>query len=156
MEVTHNQATFEWDFLKGDKNDIDVWNADTDAYITWGNLTTHAVTGLKPETTYRIYITWYDHRPSKDMKSNILEFTTTADQTVYEQAPISPPSYLKVTDVSEKSVTLNWGASSGATGYELYVDGNKVDTLETVTSVTYSLDPTANRDYIFEVTAQKA
>lgn len=156
VEVTHNQATFEWDFLKGDKNDIDVWNADTDAYITWGNLTTHAVTGLKPETTYRIYITWYDHRPSKDMKSNILEFTTTADQTVYEQAPISPPSYLKVTDVSEKSVTLNWGASSGATGYELYVDGNKVDTLETVTSVTYSLDPTANRDYIFEVTAQKA
>jgi len=156
VEVTHNQATFEWDFLKGDKNDIDVWNADTDAYITWGNLTTHAVTGLKPETTYRIYITWYDHRPSKDMKSNILEFTTTADQTVYEQAPISPPSYLKVTDVSEKSVTLNWGASSGATGYELYVDGHKVDTLETVTSVTYSLDPTANRDYIFEVTAQKA
>lgn len=156
VEVTHNQATFEWDFLKGDKNDIDVWNADTDAYITWGNLTTHAVTGLKPETTYRIYITWYDHRPSKDMKSNILEFTTTADQTVYEQAPIAPPSYLKITDVSEKSVTLNWGASSGATGYELYVDGNKVDALETVTSVTYSLDPTANRDYIFEVTAQKA
>lgn len=155
VDVTHNQATFEWDFLKGDKNDIDVWNADTGAYITWGNLTTHAVTGLSPETTYRIYITWYDHRPSKDMKSNILEFTTTADQTVYEQAPIAPPSYLKVTDISEEAVTLHWGESSGATGYELYIDDNKVETLDTVTSVTYSLDPTANRNYIFEVTAVK-
>lgn len=154
VEVTHNQATFEWDYLPNDPNDIDVWNADTDGYITWGNLTTHAVSGLEPETTYRIYITWYDHRPSKAFKSNILEFTTTADNTVYEEAPLAPPSHLKVTDVSADKVTLSWGSSPRAAGYHIYVNGTLEGTTSGHNNTTITYGPLKTGEtYTFAVSA---
>lgn len=57
--VSHNMAIFQWDFkpVEGENN-IQVWDADSGKWLAWGNYWTRAVTGLTPETTYRIYITW--------------------------------------------------------------------------------------------------
>ncbi|WP_410770357.1 glycosyl hydrolase family 18 protein [Fontibacillus sp. BL9] len=153
--VTHNSATFEWDFVEGD-NDIQVWDADTNGWKAWGNLWTRSVTGLSPETTYRIYITW-NSDSKKEHKSNVLEFTTLADTSQYKDAPLAPPSYLKVSDLTADSVTLAWGSSPGATGYDIYVDEVwKGGTWEnTATTATYStLEP--GKVYKFEVGAQKS
>ena len=93
--VSHNMAIFQWDFKSDeDENNIQVWNADTDGWVTWGNYWTRAVTGLTPETTYRIYITW-DGDAKKEHKSNVLEFTTTKDEAEYKDAPLTPRAIFK-------------------------------------------------------------
>ncbi len=127
--LTHNSAGFEWDFIGTDQdpenpNDIEVWNADTDEYITWGNLWTRAVGGLEPETTYRIYITWYERPATKLHKSNVLEFTTTADNSEYKNAPLAAPLNLQVSNISDSAITFTWNGSPGADGYDFYANGN--------------------------------
>lgn len=159
-ELSHNQVVLKWDFIEGEANDIDIWNADTGSYITWGNLWTRSIPGLTPETTYRVYITWNKDRPSKEYKSNILEFTTPADTSEYKDPPLTPPSYLKITDITEQAVTLNWGVSPEVDAYDLYVDEGWKKNIwgNTATSVTYSLeDPLEVGTRItFNVRAQKA
>jgi len=157
-EVTHNTASLEWDFIDNDPNEIDIWNADTDGWVTWGNLTTKTIGGLLPETTYRIYITWNKDRPSKDYRSEVVEFTTTEDGSEYPDPPLTPPSYLRITSVAEDSVSLSWGASPGATGYDIYVNGDwkKGTWSQTATSSTYSAEGgfILGESYSFKVGAQ--
>ncbi|WP_246608483.1 glycosyl hydrolase family 18 protein [Paenibacillus agaridevorans] len=129
VDLSHNMATFEWDFIGNDQdpqhpNDIDIWDADTNTYLTWGNRWTHALGGLTPETTYRIYITWYERPATLAHKSKVLEFTTTADTSEYKEAPLTPPQNFKVSDISETEITFGWTTSPGATGYDLYMDGD--------------------------------
>lgn len=122
--ITHNTVTIQWDFLPNETdNEIDIWNADDDSWITWGNLTTRTIGNLKPETTYRIYITWNKDRPSLAYKSNVLTFTTLPDTSEYPDPPLTAPLNLRVASVTDASVTLKWEVSPGATGYDLYVNG---------------------------------
>lgn len=154
--VSHNMAIFQWDFKSDeDENNIQVWNADTDGWVTWGNYWTRAVTGLTPETTYRIYITW-DGDAKKEHKSNVLEFTTTKDEAEYKDAPLTPPSYLQIHEVTEDTVTLNWGSSPGAEAYDIYVNGAWIGgTWEnSVTTATYG-PLEAGETYTFKVGAQR-
>ncbi|EGG38384.1 glycosyl hydrolase family 18 protein [Paenibacillus sp. HGF5] len=154
--VSHNMAIFQWDFKSDeDENNIQVWNADTDGWVAWGNYWTRAVTGLTPETTYRIYITW-DGDAKKEHKSNVLEFTTTKDEAEYKAAPLTPPSHLQIQEVTEDTVTLNWGSSPGAEAYDIYVNGAwKGGTWEnSVTTATYG-PLEAGETYTFKVGAQR-
>jgi len=161
-ELYHNRAVLKWDLVGNEDapNNIDIWDADTGGWITWGNRWTRTITGLEPETTYRVYISWYvDRDLHEDYKSNVVEFTTPADTSEYKDPPLTPPSYLKITDITEQTVTLNWGASPGATGYDFYVNGAwKAGTwANTATSVTYSLGDQieAGTKFTFTVGAQK-
>lgn len=140
-EVAHNSVKLAWDFIEDDDNDIDIWDADTGSWLTWGNLWSRSVGGLEPETTYRVYITWNKDRPSHDYKSNILEFTTTTDTSEYKDPPLTPPSYLRITDITDQDITLSWGSSPKATGYDLYVNDNWImGTWEnSATTATYSV-----------------
>lgn len=155
--VSHNMVKFIWDFRgKPDDNNIQVWNADTDKDYTWGNYWTRAVTGLKPETTYRIYITWNED-VKREHKSNVIEFTTTKDESEYKDAPLTPPSFLKIQEVTEDSVTLNWGSSPGAEAYDIYVNGAWKGGVwdSSVTSTTYG-PLNVGETYTFKVGAQKS
>ncbi|MBB3110051.1 GH18 family chitinase [Paenibacillus phyllosphaerae] len=165
-DVTHNKATFTWDMIGNDTdpqdaNDIQVYNADTGGWLAWGNRWTRAVTGLDPNKTYRIYITWNGSSPSDvNNRSNVVEFTTTADTSEYKDAPLAPPSYLKVTALSDNSVTLSWGASPNATGYDVYMNGGWMGGTWSNDSTTfmYTLPGEskfeAGKTYKFEVGAQ--
>ncbi|WMT40166.1 fibronectin type III domain-containing protein [Paenibacillus sp. D2_2] len=112
-EVYHNRAVIKWDLVgdETDPNNIDIWNADTGKWITYGSRWNMTITGLEPETTYRVFITWDKDRPSLDYKSNIVTFTTLADTSEYKDPPLSPPSYLKIIDITDQDVTLNWGSA---------------------------------------------
>lgn len=155
--VSHDRMTFIWDFKSDEnKNNIQVYNADTGDWIAWGNYWTRAVTGLKPETTYRIYITW-DEDTKKEHKSNVLEFTTTKDEAEYKDAPLTPPSFLNIQEVTEDSVTLNWGSSPGAEAYDLYVNGAWKGGIwdSSVTTTTYG-PLNVGETYTFNVGAQRS
>ncbi|WP_379165739.1 glycosyl hydrolase family 18 protein [Paenibacillus roseus] len=162
--LTHDSVGIEWDFIGTDldpqnPNNIDIWNADTDASITYGHLWKRAIGGLKPETTYRIYITW-DERPATRLhKSNIVEFTTLADTSEYKKPPLTPPQNLKVSAVTDSGITFTWQGSPGASGYDFYVnDGwnggvwNGSDSYYTFAWPEGSAPGTA---YKFEVAAQQ-
>ena len=155
--LKHNIAKIEWDFREDvEDNDIQIYNADTNAWITWGSYYTRTLTGLNPETTYRIYITWNGDAGNK---SDILEFTTPADTSEYPDTPLTPPSALTVSDVSSDAVNLSWGASPGATGYDVYVNGGWVGGTWNEQDTLYEYKPdgglTQGKTYKFEVAAQK-
>ncbi|WP_246070505.1 glycosyl hydrolase family 18 protein [Paenibacillus kobensis] len=158
--ITHNTAKIAWDMV-GDEtnnNDIDIWNADTNAWVTWGDRNNQTIGGLLPETTYRIYITWFTDRPSLDYKSNVLEFTTASDTSEYPEPPLAPPHHLHTTAITESSVSLAWTGTPGANGYDLYVNGAwKQGVWDGSNTITYSLPAEATVTgsvYKFEVAAQ--
>ncbi|CAM3288081.1 glycosyl hydrolase family 18 protein [Paenibacillus lupini] len=158
--ITHNTATIAWDMIgdETNKNDIDVWNADTNAWMTWGDRSKQEIGALTPETTYRVYITWYADRPSLEYKSNVIEFTTAADTSEYPEPPLTPPGHLQTTAVTDSTVTLKWSGSPGANGYDLYVNGGwKQGIWDGSNTVTYTLPEGGNTkgtSYQFEVGAQ--
>lgn len=125
VEVTHNTATLTWDPALEIEH-YWVWDAKTNKYVTWANSGIRTVGGLEPSTEYSYFlgpdgIQVADLKP--EQKSNVVTFTTTEDKTEYKDPPLAPPSYLKVTEVTDDSVTLGWGGISKATGYDLYVNG---------------------------------
>lgn len=155
--VSHNMAIFQWDFKPvADDNNVQVWDADSGKWLAWGNYWTRAVTGVTPETTYRIYITW-DGDVKKEHRSNVLEFTTTKDEAEYKDAPLTPPSHLKIDDVTKDTVALSWGSSPGAEAYDIYINGAwKGGTWEnSVTTATYG-PLEAGETYTFKVGAQRS
>lgn len=158
--ITHNTAQIAWDLI-GDEtnnNDIDIWNADTDAWVTWGDRGHQTIGGLQPETTYRIYITWYTDRPSLAYKSNVIEFTTAADTSTYPEAPLVAPQHLRTTAITDSSITLQWTGTPGANGYDVYVNGAwKQGVWDGSNTVTYALPDDGSvvgAVYKFEVAAQ--
>ncbi len=158
--ITHNTAKIAWDLI-GDEtnnNDIDIWNADTNTWMTWGDRSKQEIGGLTPETTYRVYITWYADRPSLDYKSNVIEFTTAPDTSEYPEPPLAPPGHLRTAAITDNSITLKWTGSPGANGYDLYVNGAwKQGIWDGSNTVTYTLPDGGNAAgtaYKFEVAAQ--
>jgi len=117
--ITHNSVELEWDLIENDNNDIQVFYAENDKYIIWGHRGNKVISGFEPETTYRIYITWDSKKP----KSNVVEFTTTADTTEYKDAPLPAPLQFQVTDVTESTVSFKWIGSPNANGYDFYANG---------------------------------
>jgi len=161
--LSATSVTLEWDFLKDQNgepisNDIDIWNSDG-SNVTWGNYWTRTLK-LEPETTYKLYITWHVHRPSHEFKSNIIEFTTPEDLTKYPDPPLTPPSYLKVQDITDSYISLGWTGSPGATGYVLYMNGDLIDGTIDNSVITYTYTPNKGMEigktYIFEVRAKHA
>ncbi|GGH10643.1 hypothetical protein GCM10008013_02140 [Paenibacillus segetis] len=161
VDVTHNTVSLEWKPIPG-ITAYWIWDQNqNDKYITWANDGAKVVGGLEPETTYAFYVGQDGIQAANltpEQKSNVVTFTTLPDTSEYPDPPLAAPSYLKVTGASDDSVTLSWGASPGATGYDLYVNGDwKGGTWDnSATTITYK--PTGGmvpgQTYNFEVGAQ--
>ncbi|GMK40611.1 hypothetical protein PCCS19_36670 [Paenibacillus sp. CCS19] len=161
--ITDKSVTIAWDLIGDDSNnnDIDIWDADTGAWVTWGDRS-HMTLGVKPSTTYKWYITWYTDRGKDPMpKSNVIEFTTLADTSEYPEPPLVAPQYLHTTAVTDTSITLDWTPSPDATGYDIYVNGSWFGGVWNGTdhTFTYTIPEGGNLNgtsYEFVVSAQNA
>ncbi|OAB48052.1 glycoside hydrolase [Paenibacillus antarcticus] len=163
VNVTHNTVSLEWIPVPGytaywifDRN-------DNNRFKTWANLGSKVVGGLLPETEYALYV-GYDGIQAADLtpeqESNVVTFKTLPDKGGYPDALLTAPSYLKVTDVTDGSVTLNWGASPDATGYDQYVNGAWIGGTWDNAATTQEYAPKEGfeigKKYTFTVGAQKA
>lgn len=117
--ITATSATIEWD-LDPSKNDIDVWLADTNAYFDWGNSGSKTITSLQPETTYRLYITWYERPATLQHKSNIIEITTPAGEVEEPPVPSAGATNLEVVEVTHNTVSLQWVNAPGIDDYWIW------------------------------------
>ncbi len=125
--ITATGATIAWTHDEA-MNDVDIWHAEpaagSDGYFTWGNSGSKALTELKPNTTYKLYITWYKARPAGvEQRSNIVEFTTLDGEP--EVPPAGGPTSLAVDEVTHNSVTLTWTPAPGIEHYWIWDSGNK-------------------------------
>jgi len=156
--LTHNSVEIEWNLIGDEEhpNDIQVFHADNDKYITWGHRWTKVIGGLEPETTYRIYITW----DSQKEKSNIIEFTTLPDASEYKESPLPAPLNFQVSDVTASTVSFKWIGSPDANGYDLYVNGAWITGVwDGSNQYTYTLteeEAVAGAELEFQVAAQLA
>lgn len=157
VDYTHNSVTLSWDLVDGVSPDdgYNVWNGNTGDWMAWTAGPTHLIGGLKPETAYSFYVT-----PGKEnnKKSNIVTVTTKpADPNARPKPPLTPPHQLKITDITDNSVSLSWGTSPEATGYDIYVNGawSGGTWSNSVTNFTYSnVQAVTGAVYTFTVGAQ--
>ncbi|MDQ6419609.1 glycosyl hydrolase family 18 protein [Paenibacillus sp. LHD-117] len=124
--ITATSATIQWDHVAA-KNDIDVWHAEpaagSDGYFTWGNSGSRTIENLQPNTTYKLYVTWFERPATRAHKSNIIEFTTLAGEV--EQPPAVGPKNLKVKKVTHNTVELTWDPSPTIKHYWIWDQNNK-------------------------------
>jgi PQQ-dependent dehydrogenase (s-GDH family) len=88
--------------------------------------TNYAVSGLTPATTYSYYVVARDAAGNISGNSNTINPTTQSPDT---EAP-SAPTDLAASSISYNSFSLSWTAATdniGVSGYNVYVNGNKVN-----------------------------
>lgn len=161
VDVTHNTVSLSWDPAPGIK-DYWIWDQNN-KYIYWASGSTQTVGGLTPNTTYSFYIGPDGIQApnlTPELKSNLVTFTTTEDQSEYKEPPLAPPLHLKVSNVTDASVTFKWTGSPGADGYDFYVDGGwKSGVWDGSNTITYPLSEAqtvTGSVYTFEVAAQNS
>jgi len=152
---THNSVTLSWDLVEGNSSDegYNVWNAKTGDWKAWTGSSPKEIGGLSPDTEYSFYVT-----PGKfnSLQSNIVTVTTAPDPGGYPEPPLLPPHNLRVADVSESGITLNWEGSPNANGYDVYVNGGwKSGVWDGSNSYTFPVDTSVTGAvYSFSVAAQ--
>jgi chitodextrinase len=125
------------------------WNAPKDAchldrYLIYrgGNLvgestdTWFTVSGLVPNTFYVFTVRARNTEGEQSPASNLYGVRTAPAPIPPDTTPPSVPTGLAVTDRNPQSVHVTWGAStdtggSGLKEYEVFLDGNSVDTTST-------------------------
>lgn len=102
------------------------------AYVSCGSTTGSSLTvkGLYAGTEYKFRIAAYYKYNSKNYYGSYTNITAAANYLA--------PTSLKVTKTTANSVTLSWGAVSGAKNYQIYNYNTKKYTTTSKTSVTLS------------------
>jgi Chitinase len=154
--IKHDKVTLTWDLMDGITPD-DGYNVyfGGGGYIRWIAGPPVEVGGLQPETEYSFYIS-----PGKTgLKSNVVTITTeAADPNSIPKAPLLPPHNLRITDVTETGLTLNWDGSPEANGYDVYINGDwKAGVWDGSNSFTFPVAEATviGAVYSFAVAAQK-
>ncbi|NIK78019.1 chitinase [Paenibacillus castaneae] len=160
VDVTHNTVSLEWNPAPG-INHYWIWD-ENNKYITWANDGAQTVGGLSPTTTYTFYVgpdgIQYD-KLTPEQKSNLVTFTTTEDLSQYEEPPLTPPQNLKVTTVTDNSISFGWTESPGADGYDFYVNDKwKAGVWDGSNTITYAIseEQAAAGSINFKVGAQNS
>jgi PQQ-dependent dehydrogenase (s-GDH family) len=118
--------------------------------------TTYNVTGLTLATAYQFYVTAKDAAENISVASNNISVTTLSVPDI--EVPTAP-SNLIAANVTQSSLTLSWAAATdniAVTGYDIYQNAIKINTLP-VTVLTYNVtDLTALTAYSYYVIARDA
>ena len=119
---THDTITYGWDATTG-ATGYDLYIAtsataptpQTAPTVSVGAVTTYVRTGLSGETTYRAYL-----RATNDAGASAWTSVVAATTPVTPRAPAVPTGFSS-TAATQNSLTYGWDASTGATGYDLYI-----------------------------------
>ncbi len=115
--ITHNSVTLSWTKSSG-ATSYDLFVVGETGWNNIGDVATYTRTGLASSTSYLIHI-----RAKNDdgvsAPSNVV-FTTLAPPATVPR----PPTNLRVSGVTNTSITLSWDKSVLATGYDVRV-GNR-------------------------------
>ncbi|MGW9132978.1 chitinase [Streptomyces sp. NPDC055681] len=130
--------------------DVSTWTPDSSS---WTKLSTSFTTG--PNTTsVTVYLHgWYGQAP---YLADDISVTGPDGGGGGDPAPTVPatPAGLAVGSVTSSSVALSWNAVSGATGYNVYQNGTKVQSVSGASATATGL--TASTSYSFQVSATNA
>ncbi|MFJ4919725.1 chitinase [Streptomyces sp. NPDC088725] len=127
--------------------DVSTWTPDSTG---WKQLTTSFTTGASTRSV-TVYLTgWYGQSPYYADDVAVLGPDGGGGSDPAPQVPATPGG-LTASSVTASSVTLNWGAVSGATGYNLYRAGTKVQSASGTSSTVSGL--AAGTSYSFQVSA---
>ncbi|MCX5311061.1 chitinase [Streptomyces sp. NBC_00154] len=130
--------------------DVSTWTPDSSS---WTKLSTSFTTG--PNTTsVTVYLHgWYGQAP---YLADDISVTGPDGGGGGDPAPTVPatPAGLAVGSVTASSVALSWNAVSGATGYNVYQNGTKVQSVSRASATATGL--TASTSYSFQVSATNA
>ncbi|MFF1898563.1 chitinase [Streptomyces sp. NPDC058206] len=130
--------------------DVSTWTPDSSS---WTKLSTGFTTG--PNTTsVTVYLHgWYGQAP---YFADDISVTGPDGGGGGDPAPTVPatPAGLAVGSVTSSSVALSWSAVSGATGYNVYQNGTKVQSVSGASATATGL--TASTSYSFQVSATNA
>ncbi|WP_328887372.1 chitinase [Streptomyces sp. NBC_00316] len=130
--------------------DVSTWTPDASS---WTKLSTSFTTG--PNTTsVTVYLHgWYGQAP---YFADDISVTGPDGGGGTDPAPTIPatPAGLAVGSVTSSSVALSWNAVSGATGYNLYQNGTKVQSVSGASATATGL--AASTSYSFQVSATNA
>ena len=115
--------------------------------------TEYDMTGLTPDTDYRVEIEAVDAAGNVSEKSEAATFTTA--KAVDTEAP-SVPTDVKASDVTKTGATVTWTASTdneGVAGYNVYVNGTQVNDTLVATTEYVLTGLTEGTEYTVEVEA---
>ncbi|MFI5757364.1 chitinase [Streptomyces sp. NPDC051569] len=130
--------------------DVSTWTPDSSG---WKQLTTSFRTGASTRSV-TVYTTgWYGQAPYYVDDVSVFGPDGGGGSDPAPQVPATPTG-LAVGSVTSSSVTLNWGGVSGATGYNVYQGGTKVQSASGTSTTVTGL--AANTSYPFQVSATNA
>ena len=140
--ATETTVVLSWDAVDGASYNV-YQGEDLLANVTEA---TYTVNNLTANTGYTFSV--------KAVKDQLESDAATVTVTTLAPTPIAPAAPANLTaSATETTVTLIWDAVDGATSYNVYSNGNVI---ETVTEATYTVNNlTANTSYTFSVKAVK-
>ena len=158
-ETTTTTVKVEWK-ASADNVGVTGYNVYVDGKLVKtvkGDVLTAELKDLKADTEYTIEVEAVDAAENKSEKASVKAKTEKEEQKPEEdkEAP-TKPSDLKVTDKTATTVKIEWKASKdnvGVTGYEIFVNGKSIGTVEgdVLTAEIVKLAP--NTEYAIEVEA---
>lgn len=137
---SYNQITLTWSPVQGAEYDIKVDGVERNN----GTSTTFTHTGLTPNTQHTYQVRARKTGGTSDW-SSVLTVSTLADV-------FGTPGGLKG-EAGNNSITLQWDRVTGATGYELEVDGAILDNGTSTTCIHNGLTP--NTTHVYRVRAKR-
>lgn len=130
-ELDENKALYTPVTVAFDNNNDDVFAAPTDSQVL-APVGGYVIEPIKPTAYDYLFDGWYKDAECTE-KWDFENDTVTSNITLYakwnsvdEVAPVRPEN-LTTVEKDGNSITLQWSEVAGATGYNIYVDGEKVN-----------------------------
>ncbi|WP_379357793.1 MULTISPECIES: glycosyl hydrolase family 18 protein [unclassified Paenibacillus] len=158
--ITATSATLNW-ATHPDQSKIDIWyDGESGNHLAIGSNGSVTLENLAPNTTYKLYSTWYvrPYTSSRDFKSDYAEFTTLDGTATGQPIGNTKASNIQVVSATHNTATITfdpahkldnywvWNPSNVPLGKDPYVfytqdGGNTIEGLKENTTYTFILGP---------------